>query len=135
MAVQVQFKDYSAEVIERLGGNVKKALTAWGTEAVGMITDQMESGYGKPIRFSGELMGDVNFKVDGEKSVTVGNSLKYAQWVHEGHSGHAHFFEDIQEFRIVPGGHTPGRPYIRDALNEGADRLKQVVEENLKKGF
>lgn len=119
MATQIEFKDHTAEVLAKMQGNVKKALAALGTEAVGLIQDQMQTGYEKPIWKTGDLQRDVNYSVEnsGPGTVDVGNSLEYAPFVHDGTR------------------RMKGRPYIRDALNEGADRLKQVVEENLKEGF
>lgn len=110
------FKDNSAQVKSQMAGNVKAALAAMGIEAVGLTVTQMQSGYGKPIRQTGDLMRDVNSEVDGDV-VNVGNSLGYAPFVHEGTSK------------------LHGRPYLKDAIMNGQDRLKQVAENELKKGF
>lgn len=42
MAVQVRFTDHSGEVLAKMKGNVEKAISALGTEAVAQIKEQME---------------------------------------------------------------------------------------------
>lgn len=116
----VVFKSYSIQVKEQLAGNVLRALLALGTEAVGMIVRNMQKGYGKPIRKTGNLMGDVHYAVHEEsKSVDVGNSLEYAVHVHEGTS------------------RMKGRAYIRDALNneKNREKLQKIAAAYLKEGF
>ena len=133
-----RFIDHSGDVLSALRESKQAALTAMGTEAVGLIVNQMETGYEKRIWDTGTLQGDVSYKVNpDEKSVDVGNSKTYAIYVHEGFAGHPVYFEDIQGFRVVPGGHTAGRPYIRDALegDNAATALKEVAAEALKTGF
>ena len=116
----VKFKDNTNQVISQLNANVSRAAQAVGTEAVGMTVSKMQSGYGKPIRQTGNLMRDVNFKVeeDGKKTVIfVGNSLFYAPHVHEGTS------------------RMHGRPYLKDALQGGWNRLQEIWKTYLKEGF
>jgi HK97 gp10 family phage protein len=112
----MSFTDNSGKVKDQVANNVKAALAAMGIEAVGLINRQMQSGYGAPIRQTGDLMRDVSSEVEGDR-VNVGNSLEYAPFVHEGTSK------------------LSGRPYIKDAIMDGKDRLKQVAENELKKGF
>ena len=133
-----RFIDHSGDVLSALREAKQAALTAMGTEAVGLIVNQMETGYEKRIWYTGDLQRDVSYEPDSDgKSIAVGNSLKYAVYVHEGFAGHPVYFEDIQGFRVVPGGHTAGRPYIRDALEgeNAATALKEVAAEALKTGF
>ena len=133
-----RFIDHSGDVLSALREAKQAALTAMGTEAVGLIVNQMETGYEKRIWYTGDLQRDVSYEPDSDgKSIAVGNSLKYAVYVHEGFAGHPVYFEDIQGFRVVPGGHTAGRPYIRDALegDNAATALKEVAAEALKTGF
>lgn len=135
----VKVTDNSQLVQQQMRQNVKAALTAMGVTGVELVNRQMQSGYGKPIRDTGDLMRDVNFEVEasGPNTVDVGNSLDYAKWVHEGYNGHPVFIESIGEFRVLPGGHTAGRPYIRDALTgkNAEDALREVAMEQLKQGF
>lgn len=120
MPVRIRIDDHSNTVLSQIDKNTVKALTAMGTEAVGLIVQQMESGYWKPIRETGTLMGDVNYDVRAEDhAVDVGNSKEYAPFVHEGTS------------------RMQARPYITDALtsSDGISSLKEVIEEAISEGF
>lgn len=114
------FVDNSKQVLARVSINVGRALEAMGTEAVGMIVKNMQSGYGKPIRDTGNLMRDVQYHVSlNNKEVAVGNTLEYAPFVHDGTQKMAK------------------REYITDALVNPANkqRLTQVASAYLAEGF
>lgn len=115
----VRFDDHSAEIKAQLARNVKTALTAIGQKGVELTLGQMESGYGKPIRQTGDLMRDVSFAVEnsGPNSVDVGNSLEYAPFVHDG------------TYKMA------GRPYLRDAIMGGRGAIQSIAEQYLKQGF
>lgn len=114
----VRMIDNSKAVLNQMSGNVEAALDAMGTAAVGMIVRQMQSGYGKPIRQTGNLMRDVQYEVDpAAKVARVGNTLDYSGHVHDGTS------------------RMPGRPYIIDGLNGKGGELGQVAAPHLKQGF
>lgn len=116
----VIFKDNSGKVLRQMDGNVSRALEAIGTAAVGLIVTQMETGYAKRIWRKGDLQRDVKYKVDEDaQRVTMGNSLEYGPYVHEGTSRMA------------------GRAYIRDSLlgTRGQARIKAVAEAYLSEGF
>lgn len=120
MATKYVFIDNSGKILTQLDGNVERALEAMGVKAVNLILYQMQRGYGKPIRQTGELQRDVNHDVNtAAQSVTVGNSKEYAPFVHEGTSK------------------MEGRPYIRDALTgeNHISQLRKVAEAYLKEGF
>lgn len=120
MSSSVTVKDNRAKVIQQLKENIRAAAAAAGQEYVSMTVKQMQSGYDRPIWRTGDLQRDVRAKVDAEgMRVTVGNTLNYAPFVHDGTSKMA------------------GRPYLRDAvLSESAKvRVKEVVEAYLKQGF
>ena len=136
MGIQVKFTDNSGQVKAMMAGNKKAAVAAMGITAVGLIVKQMQSGYKDPhptrdsqgrltggthtdIRFTGDLMRDVNAEVEnsGPDTVDVGNSLEYAPFVSEGTSK------------------MQGRPYLRDGIMGGLSRLQHVAEQELKKGF
>lgn len=136
MGTQIKFIDNSDKIKAMMEGNKKAALAAMGITAVGLIVKQMQSGYKDPhptrdsrgrltggthtdIRFTGDLMRDVNAEVEnsGPDTVDVGNSLGYAQYVHEGTSK------------------LKGRPYIKDGIEGGKGELQRVAENELKKGF
>lgn len=112
--------DYRKEVLDQMNANANRASKAVGVAAVGMVVKQMQSGYGKPIRRTGDLMRDVNYEAeDGETkyTISIGNSLDYAKFIHEGTS------------RIR------GRAYIRDALMNGWGRLQKIWAAYLKEGY
>lgn len=119
MAVQVRLTDNTSQLMTQLQGNVKKALTAMGTEAVKLTVSQMQGGYGKPIWQTGDLQRDVSYEVNrsGENTVDVGNTLEYAKYVHEG------------TYKMQ------ARHYFRDALNNGAARLQAVAEQYLRENI
>lgn len=120
MAVRVKLEDNSRVVLKTMDGNVAAALNAIGIKAQNLILWQMQQGYGKPIRQTGNLQRDVQYEVDERaKVVHIGNTLEYATYVHDG------------TYKMA------GRPYIQDGLtgeNHGK-QLRQVAEEALKKGF
>lgn len=120
MATKYVFTDNSGKILTQMNGNVERALEAMGEKAVNLILHQMRQGYGKPIRQTGDLQRDVNFDVNiASQSVTVGNSLEYAPYVHDGTSK------------------IGGRPYIRDALmgDVHTSQLRKVAEAYLQEGF
>lgn len=136
MATQIKFVDHSGQVKLQMTGNKIRALTAMGTRAVALILDKMQTGYhdshptrdreGKPtggthtdIWQTGDLQNNVNYAVeqDGPDTVTVGNNLRYAPYVHEG------------TYKLK------GRPYIKDAIMEGTAELQRVAESALSEGF
>lgn len=138
MAANVIFHDNSPKVKSQMADNVVRALTAMGIKAVNLILHQMRRGYGKPIRYSGDLQRDVSYDVgrSGDNTVDVGNTLTYGVYVHEGHAGHSVRLKD-GSWITMPGGYTKGRPYIRDALTgeTAKQQLKKVAEAYLKQGF
>lgn len=117
--MSVRFVDHSKEVLNRLEDNVSAALEAMGVACVGYVVDQMQSGYGNPIRKTGDLMRDVSYEVgrSAKNTVDIGNSLKYAPFVHDG------------TIRMR------GRPYLRDGITNNLNNLQDIAEEYLKKGF
>ena len=120
MIVRVKLKEHSEDVLNLLEQNVPKALTAAGIKAVNLILWQMRQGFGRPIRKSGDLQRDVNYKVRGaDHAVDIGNSLEYSTFVHEGTR------------------RMPARPYITRALtgDDHEDQLSKAIAEALKTGF
>lgn len=117
--MQFRIKDNAQEVLRQMRHNVRDLMTAWGQEGVGLTVEQMESGYGKPIRDTGNLMRDVSFAVEnsGPDSVDVGNTLEYAPYVHDG------------TYKMA------GRPYLKDGLLGGRNRLLKIAEEILPQGM
>ncbi len=115
--------------------NRHAALEAAALDCVGKVVEQMADGYDHPVYDTGTLMGDVQYDFENEQTVAVGNTKDYAVYVHEGHNGHAVYLGDSIGFRVMPGGHTAGRPYIRDAIMGSQDEIKATLEEYLQRGF
>lgn len=111
-------KDNSEAVLRQMADNIPLALDAMGIKAVNLIVSQMQSGYGKPIRQTGDLQRSITYKA-GENDVVVGTNIEYALFVHDG----------TRKMK--------GRPYIRDALysREQAEKVFGAAIPYLKKGF
>jgi len=116
-------EDNSGEVIAQIDDNIKRALTAMGVEGVGLILDTMKHGYDRPIYQTGTLMRDIKYRINEyEQSVSWGVltgdlSAGYAIPVHEGTAKRA------------------GRPFIKDGILNNQDALRELGQEELKKGF
>lgn len=117
--MKITLRSNAPQVLAQLDRNVQKLLTAWGEEGVSLTVEQMESGYGKPIRDTGNLIRDVSYAVEnsGPNSVDIGNTLHYGPYVHEG------------TYKMA------GRAYLRDGLIGGKGRLQDVAEEILPEKF
>lgn len=86
-----------AHVQQAIENRLPDALEAMGSVAVGLVKNNMETGYGRPIRKTGALNADVSHEVNGN-AVEVGNTLNYSLFVHDG------------TYKMA------GRAYISDAL-------------------
>ena len=118
--IRITMKDNSQDVMDLLARNINAALTAMGIKAESLIIGQMLRGFGRPIRKTGTLIGDVNYEIHPDtRSVDVGNSKTYAIFVHEGTS------------------RMSARPYITNALTSasGADAIRTAAENALRQGF
>lgn len=114
-------------IIERVRDNIRDAMEAAGSAAVDMVQNKIMFGYddlhGKPphteIVDTGALFDSIHAEVHRESqnlvSVSVGTNLRYAKYVHEGTSK------------------LKGRRFITDALLEGQERLKQIIENEVNK--
>lgn len=115
-SARVEFIDNSNEVLRRYNAGASAATQAAGIKAVGVIVNQMQKGYGAPIRQTGDLMRDVAYEAVDEKTIRVGNRLEYAVFVHEGTS------------------RMRGRAYIKDALlnRDNMEKIKKVYKKYIK---
>lgn len=119
-SIRITMRDNSQDVLALMARNITAALTAMGIKAESLIIGQMLRGFGRPIRKTGTLIGDVNYEIHPEtKSVDVGNSKTYAIFVHEGTSRMA------------------ARPYITNALTSGngTEAIRSAAENALRQGF
>lgn len=82
--MSVNFTNNTGTILRTLEGNKKRALRAMGTEAAGLVKKQMESGYARPVRDTGALMGSITHQEE-ENATIIGTDKKYALFVHDGH--------------------------------------------------
>jgi len=132
------FVDHTPEVNEKLKRAMEIGLLAVGQEAVGMVREKMVTGYEHKVYDTGNLARSISAEVSpNANEVTVGTNVEYAPYVHDGHAGHAVFFPNIGDkggFRVMPGGYTPGRPFLTDTFKDGANaqRLIDVMADVIK---
>lgn len=120
MSIRIRMEDNSGDVISQMEKNVLAALTAMGEESVGMIVRMMNTGYGRPIWRTGNLMREEHYKVRAsDHAVDVGTPMEYAPFVHDGTSK------------------MPARPYITDTLtsSDNLEALKEIAQDALSQGF
>ena len=135
MGVTLKIQLNLGAVTGQIEQNRHAALEAAALDCVGKVVEQMADGYDHPVYDTGTLMDDVQYDFENDQTVAVGNTKDYAVYVHEGHNGHAVYMGDKIGFRVMPGGHTAGRPYIRDAIMGSQNEIKATMEEYLQKGF
>lgn len=108
---------HAEEVLARLWAAQAGAADAMGEAAVQLIRAQMLGGYPDPVRSTGALLADVQWRRAGEGEVQVGNTLPYASAVHGGTA------------------HMPARPYLTDALEQGRAQLMDAAASELCKAL
>ena len=116
MAAEARFQAHPEEVLAALRIGVDGALDAMGGVAREAAVGQLLHGYGRPVRQTGALIGDVGYEV-GDGVVDVGNGLGYALYVHEGTA------------RVA------GRPYLRDGIMGAQLELKRVACEAIQRAM
>lgn len=123
-------KDNSESVKRQLEANIPKALDQMGLMIRSLIIQQLQSGFGREIRKTGDLQRSIDYEVEGNEIVfgvkqdfmgktEPGKDMIYGWWVHDGTSKMA------------------GRPYVRNATY-GEAQMKKIVsagEPALKEGF
>lgn len=135
------FVDHTPEISERLKRAMEIGLLAVGQEAVGMVREKMVTGYEHKVYDTGNLARSISAEVSpNANEVTVGTNVEYAHYVHDGHAGHAVFFPklgDKGEFRVMPGGYTPGRPFMTDTFADfaNAERLVYIMADIIKQNM
>lgn len=100
--------DHTDEVIEALGVAMGRALEAVGIEA------ESDAANLCPVD-TGRLRNSITHTIDADEKVAIiGTSTEYAPYVHEGVHG------------------RPGQPFLTDAVNQNADKYRQIFEASLK---
>lgn len=112
-------KDNSQAIMRQLEENIPKALDQMGLKIRSMVIQQMQSGYWREIRKTGDLQRSIDYEVDGHtvvygvKQDFMGKTeddkdMIYGLYVHDGTSKMA------------------GRPYLRDATC-GKKQMEEIV--------
>lgn len=125
----MRFKDNSTLILNKVSENSKRAIRAAGNRAVEMVKEKILYGYNEPhgndghteIVDTGALYDSIRSESkrisQNAYSVDVGTDLPYAKYVHEG----------TRKLR--------GRAFIRDAIRDGADELREIIGNDLQKGL
>lgn len=109
------------EILDRIVRARQRALTAAATEAVKMTKKKMRTGYPTPthpdgkIWRTGDLIRSISYKRPDAETAVVGTNMEYALYVHDG------------TYKM------PARPFLRDAMQEGAERLARIIAQELMK--
>lgn len=123
-------KDNSEAVKSQLASNLPKALDQMGLKIRSLVIEQLQSGFGREIRKTGDLQRSIDYEVDGNEIIfgvkqdfigktEPGKDMIYGLWVHDGTIKMA------------------GRPYMRNATY-GEAQMQKIVsagEPALKEGF
>lgn len=107
---------HAAEITARLERNAASALDSAGRTASALVREQLQSGYGAPVRDTGALMDSIAHAVEGD-TVRIGSALPYAALVHDGTS------------------RMPGRPFLADGILGGAEDIALAMAEALGQGL
>lgn len=135
------FVDHTPEINQKLEQAMFVGLLAVAQESVGMVREKMVTGYEHKVYDTGNLARSITADIDPDNNeVTIGTNVEYAHYVHDGHAGHAVFFPNLGdkgEFRVMPGGYTPGRPFMTDTFADSAnagrlvDIMADVIKQNM----
>ena len=100
--------DNTDEVIQALGIALGRSLEAVGLEA------ESDAAALCPVD-TGRLRNSITHAIDGdEKAAYIGTTVSYSRYVHNGVHG------------------RPGQPFLTDAVNQNADKYRQIFESGLK---
>ena len=100
-------------VLRCLEAALPQALRAAGEAGADAAAERMRRGYASPVIASGALLRDLQVRPEGARC-EIGNTLPYAAYVHNGTS------------------RVPARPYLRDGMREGAERIARALRETLR---
>ena len=125
----VKFESHLDQVVKQIDSNFQAMAEEMKAEAIEWVQEKMLYGYHEPhgedghteIYDTGKLIdtldGEVKKASQNAYEVTVGSPQPYAVYVHNG------------TYKLH------GRPFIRDGLEGNQDKIKEIFENNAKKGF
>lgn len=147
--MSVTFKSNLDLVLKMMRANNKEAAEAAAAIAVESVQERMLYGYkdlhGRPPHTEIVDTGTLFDSIKGEskkvsqnvQTVSVGTSVPYAKYVHEGYTQPAglRFQGKDGNWYTTKGGKIKGRPFLRDGINAAKDDLESAVGTAWKKGF
>lgn len=147
--MSVTFKSNLDLVLKMMRANNKEAAEASAAIAVESVQERMLYGYkdlhGRPPHTEivdtetlfDSIKGESKKVSQNVQTVSVGTSVPYAKYVHEGYTQPAglRFKGKDGNWYTTKGGKIKGRPFLRDGINAAKDDLKSAVGTAWKKGF
>ena len=147
--MSVTFKSNLDLVLRMMRANNKEAAEAAAAIAVESVQERMLYGYkdlhGRPPHTEivdtetlfDSIKGESKKVSQNVQTVSVGTSVPYAKYVHEGYTQPAglRFKDKDGNWYTTKGGKIKGRPFLRDGINAAKDDLESAVGTAWKKGF
>lgn len=147
--MSVTFKSNLDLVLKMMRANNEDAAKAAAAIAVESVQERMLYGYkdlhGRPPHTEivdtetlfDSIKGESKKASQNVQSVSVGTSVPYAKYVHEGYTQPAglRFKGKDGNWYTTKGGKIKGRPFLRDGINAAKDDLESAVGTAWKKGF
>lgn len=147
--MSVTFKSNLDLVLKMMRANNEDAAKAAAAIAVESVQERMLYGYkdlhGRPPHTEivdtetlfDSIKGESKKASQNVQSVSVGTSVPYAKYVHEGYTQPAglRFMGSDGNWYTTKGGKIKGRPFLRDGINAAKDDLESAVGTAWKKGF
>ena len=147
--MSVTFKSNLDLVLKMMRANNEDAAKAAAAIAVESAQERMLYGYkdlhGRPPHTEivdtetlfDSIKGESKKVSQNVQTVSVGTSVPYAKYVHEGYTQPAglRFKGKDGNWYTTKGGKIKGRPFLRDGINAAKDDLESAVGTAWKKGF
>lgn len=147
--MSVTFKSNLDLVLKMMRANNEDAAKAAAAIAVESVQERMLYGYkdlhGRPPHTEivdtetlfDSIKGESKKASQNVQSVSVGTSVPYAKYVHEGYTQPAglRFKGKDGNWYTTKGGKIKGRPFLRDGINAAKDDLESAVGTAWKNGF
>lgn len=147
--MSVTFKSNLDLVLKMMNENNKDAAEAAAAIAVESVQERMLYGYkdlhGRPPHTEivdtetlfDSIKGESKKVSQNVQTVSVGTSVPYAKYVHEGYTQPAglRFMGSDGNWYTTKGGKIKGRPFLRDGINAAKNDLESAVGIAWKKGF
>ncbi len=144
MALKIDFENNTDRVLDELRDAISRALEIWGMSIEGWAAKLCPVGTvestGKDGYQGGTLRGSIAHEVnEADQTVIIGSDVKYAPYVELGTGPYFEAPPDWEQFDAPKGsgkghGYVTARPFLRPAVENHVDKLKQILEDELEKG-